>query len=108
MAWLRDLVPQMRGALQVGLPLLWGALCAAATHQGALTGRWRWIAVVLTFPLLWIRGASIPSAGAWIGPLSCWTVALLSVGSRHRSLRAALLFATGASTSALQLWQLTR
>jgi hypothetical protein len=24
MAWLRDHVPQMSGALQVGLPLLWG------------------------------------------------------------------------------------
>jgi hypothetical protein len=43
-----------------------------------------------------------------MAPLACWTVALLSVRSRHRSLRAALLFATGASTSALQLWQLTR
>jgi hypothetical protein len=108
MAWLRAHLPQISAALQVGLPLLWGALCAAATHQGALAGRYSWLALVLVFPLLWARGSSIPGAAAWIAPLACWTVALLSVRSSRRTLRAAFLFATGASTAALQLWQLSR
>lgn len=100
--------PQVSATLQVASPLLWGALCAAATYQGALTGRWAWAPLVLTFPLLWARGDSIPGPAAWALPVACWLATLLSARSPRLALRAAFLLATGISTAALQLWQLLR
>jgi hypothetical protein len=97
--------PQVSATLQVASPLLWGVLCAAATHQRALTERWAWTALVITFPLLWARGDSIPSPAAWALPVACWLAAVLSARSPRLTLRAAFLLATGVSTAALQLWQ---
>jgi hypothetical protein len=107
-ASLRALLPQMSATIQVGSPLLWGAICAAATHRGAFAGRLSWIALLLVFPLLWARGTPIPGAAGWIAPLACWTATLLAVRSRRRTLSSVCMFATGASTSALQLWQLSQ
>lgn len=108
MAALRGYWPQISATIQVGSPLLWGAICAAETRRGAMNGRRAWLPLVLLFPLLWARGTVIPGPLPWAAPFAFWTAALVSVRSRRHVLRAALLLATGASTAAVQLWQLNQ
>ena len=108
MAALRDYWPQISATIHVGSPLLWGCFSAAETRRGVMNRRRAWLPLVLLFPLLWARGPVIPGPLAWAAPFAFWMAALVSVRSRHQVLRAALLLATGASTAAVQLWQLNQ
>jgi hypothetical protein len=108
MAALRSYWPHVSATIQVASPLIYGAVLAAQTRRGALTGRWRWVPLFTLFPLIWARGPTIPGPAVWAVPMACWLAALISIRSHHRALHAAILFATGATTATLQLWHLSR